>query len=453
MKSVQYDFPQRIPVVADTDFLVVGGGPGGFGAAVAAAREGVKTLLVEASGALGGAAVLFEVHPFMPSHKVWRDAQNNFLRAAPLDGPLYPEWIERMWSYLPEEVRNTVCEKDLADFPPRMISKDLAALAMEDICVESGVDLLFHHTLVGVKTDENRVKYTVFHCKSGFCAIKAKVVCDSTGDGDLAALAGCEFEFGDAEHGLCQPMTLCFKLSHIDKARIPANFRTTLYNQAKAAGKLHCPRHNILCMPYYDDDVIHFNTTRVLGKSAINGVELSEAECEGRRQMREFVAWLRADVPGFEQCRIRSMGRIGIRESRRILGLAYLTRDDFVNARKFPDAIARSAYQIDIHSTTGSGTEIVNLKPGEFYEIPYGCIVPRKMKNLLIGARCISADHALHSSSRIMPTVVSIGQAAGIAAALSLEQKRDVPKINGCDVRERLIKFGAPLGKHEFDDK
>ena len=122
-----------------------------------------------------------------------------------------------------------------------------------------------------------------------------------------------------------------------------------------------------------------------------------------------------------------------------------------MNASKFPDAIARSSYQIDIHSTSGSGTEIVKLKPGQFYEIPYGCIVPRKMKNLLIGARCISADQALHSSSRIMPTVVSIGQAAGMAAALSLEQKRDVQKISGCDVRKRLIIFGAPLGQHVFE--
>lgn len=452
MKTVQYDFQERIPVVANTDFLVVGGGPGGFGAAVTAARQGVKTLLVEASGTLGGAAALFEIQPFMPSHKVWRDAQNNFLKAAPLDGPLYPEWIDRMWSYLPGEVRNTVCERNLADLPSRMISKDLAALAIEDICVESAVNLLFHHTLIAVKTDKNRVKYAVFHSKSGFCAIRAKVFCDSTGDGDLAALAGCDFEFGDVEHGLCQPMTLCFKLSHVDKTRIPANFRSTLYEQAKAAGKLHCPRHNVLCMSYYDDDVIHFNTTRVLGKSAINGVELSEAECEGRHQMRELIAWLRADIPGFEQCRLHSMGaRIGIRESRRILGLAYLTRADFVNASKFPDAIARSSYQIDIHSTSGSGTEIVKLKPGQFYEIPYGCIVPRKMKNLLIGARCISADQALHSSSRIMPTVVSIGQAAGMAAALSLEQKRDVQKISGCDVRKRLIIFGAPLGQHVFE--
>lgn len=453
METIKYDFEDKIPVIAETDFLVVGGGPGGFGAAVTAARLGVKTMLVEANGAMGGTAAFAEVTPFMPSHKCWFDENKKLICAKTLDTPLYPEWAKCMHGYLPEKQR-VEADADLEMFtnPPRIISRELASLAMEDICLEAGVHLLFHHTLVGVKVENGHLRYAVFHSKSGFCAIRAKVFADSTGDGDLAAFAGCPFEYGDPEHGLCQPMTLCFKLSHVDMTRVPVDYCWGLYAAAKVAGKIRCPRENILKMEYYDDDIVHFNTTRVVKKSAISGIELSEAEIEARHQMREIVRWLRNEVPGFENCCYHSIApRIGIRESRRISGRAYLTKDNYLAASKFPDAVARCAYAIDIHSVTGAGTKRVRLPSGEFYEIPYGCIVPCNVENLLIAARCISVDHAVHSSMRVMATVVSVGQAAGAAACLSLKSGLDVSALDGRNVREKLVAFGARLREDEFD--
>ena len=177
-----------------------------------------------------------------------------------------------------------------------MVSKDLISLAMEDLCLEAGVKLFYHFQLVAVGMEDRKIRYAVFHTKSGFVAIRAKNFVDATGDGDLAALAGCRFEYGDTAHGLCQPMTLCFKLSHVDKSRVDRKKVQELYRKAQADGRIECKREDVLMFGYYDDDIVHFNTTRVLGKSAIDALQRSEAELEGRRQMRQFVDWLRSSI-------------------------------------------------------------------------------------------------------------------------------------------------------------
>ncbi|MCK5845605.1 MAG: FAD-dependent oxidoreductase, partial [Victivallales bacterium] len=177
-----------------------------------------------------------------------------------------------------------------------------------------------------------------------------------------------------------------------------------------------------------------------------NGKELSDAELEGRKQLRQYFDFLRSEIPIFEHCRVHSIAtQIGIRESRRIRGNAYLTREDFTNASKFEDAIARVHYPIDIHSPTGAGTEITTLEPGEWYDIPYGCIVPSKINNLLMGCRAVSLDHAIHSSMRVMPPVVSIGQAAGVAADFALKSGVTPKMLDGIELKRRLIERGRNL--------
>ena len=434
METVKYNVNQDIPVVAEADVLVVGGGPGGVCAGVMAARQGAKTLLVERYGCLGGMAVFGEVTPFMTSH----------VKGKSLDRPVYIDWCRRMFGYRSDEVQKEYPFNE--NCAAGALSKDEAMLAMEDMLLDAGAKLLYHHTLVDVIKEDGRISYAVFHSKSGYCAVKAKIFIDSTGDGDLATMAGCPFEFGN-EDGFCQPMTTCFKLSGVDIKRMPDRAGVKeIYDQWKAEGKIDCPRENVLWFLTYEDDVVHFNTTRIIKKSGVNGVELSEAEIEGRRQLRQFVNFLRSAVPGFEHARIHSIAHhVGVRESRRILGIVYQTSEDFMKAAKYPDGIVKANYPIDIHNPSGTGTVMKFLEPDAWYEIRYGTIVPRESRNLLMGCRAISLDHALHSSARVMPPVCSIGQAAGMAAAMCLESGCEPAALDGALVRKRLAEAGAWL--------
>lgn len=432
MKKVCYQQNIEIPVIADVDVLVVGGGPGGLGAAVMSARNGAKTLLVERYGCLGGMAFHGEVSPFMANHA----------NGKALDRPVFLEWCRQMEKYR--------TEKELENYPQNMeyrlfpLVKEDAMLAMEDLILESGANILYHHTLADVIMEDGKIKYAIFNSKSGLAAIESKVFIDSTGDGDLAVLSGCKQEFGN-EDGYCQPMTTCFKLSHVDKDRMPERSEINrLYDEAKNRGEINCLRENVLMFYTLENDVIHFNTTRIVKKSGVNALDLSEAEIEGRKQIREYLAFFRKYVSGFEEARIHSIAsHVGIRESRRIRGITYQTKEDFFQRAKYPDSIVRCNYMIDIHNPSGTGTEIQRIDGNDWYEIRYGAIVPEGSKNLLMACRAISVDHALHSSIRVMPPVCSIGQAAGVAAAYSVKENIPVSEISGEIIHNELKAVGA----------
>lgn len=436
MSSINYKFNNNIPVIAEADVVVIGGGPGGMSAAVMAARQGAKTVLVERYGALGGMASFGEVTPFMSNH----------LDNVALDRPLYVDWCRKMWKYLPPSERSDTFDEQITLQETRKISKDVAMLASEDLCLEAGVKLIYHHNLVDVVMNDKTIKAAIFASKSGFVAVQGKIFIDGTGDGDLAKLSGCRCEFGN-EDGFCQPMTLCFKLSGVDADIMPDRAGINeLYDQAKAAGEIDCPRENVLWFLTHEKDVIHFNTTRIIKKSGVCGTDLSEAEIEGRRQMRDFLKFLRAHVPGFANARIHSVAHhIGIRETRRVVGLITQTAEDFETARKYPDGIAKARYVIDIHNPSGSGTVIKHIPEDDWYEVSYRAIVPAGIDNLLIGCRAISMDHELHSSIRVMPPVCSIGQAAGMAAAMAVKENKNPAEIDGAKLRKNLVQAGANL--------
>jgi hypothetical protein len=374
-----------------------------------------------------------EVFPFMANH----------LDGKTLDKPVYVDWVDAMRKYQPDYdgKRDEDVEISRSSF-----SKDEAMLAAEDICLEAGVRLVYHHHLFDAVVKDGKIDAAILFSKSGLTAAKADVFIDCTGDADLAAKAACECEYGN-EDGLCQPMTLCFKVSGVDTDRMPERSEiSALYEEAKARGEMQCPRENVLWFVTPQKDVIHFNTTRVVKKSAINGIELSDAEIEARSQLRQYLKFLKKDVPGFEKIRIHSIAHhIGVRESRRVVGIDYIGVEAFEQAKKYPDAIAKVRYPIDIHNPNGSGTVIKHLAENDWYEIPYGCIVAKDVSNLLVGGRPISVDHALHSSMRVMPPACSVGQAAGVAAAMSVEQHISPQKLDGDKVREKLKEMGAML--------
>ena len=434
MTKVFYHWSGDIPVVANADVVVVGGGPGGTAAAVAAARRGADTVLVERYGALGGMASFGEVTPFTPNHAKGRS----------LSRGIYMEWCRRMRDYLPECDRAVPFDAECRDRRSRCIDKNAAMLALEDLCLESGVRLLYHHNLCDVIMDGSRITAAVFHSKSGFSAVTGKVFVDATGDGDLAVLAGGEGMFGN-EEGFCQPMTTCFKLSGIDRTLYPDHAEISrLYNQAKEAGEIDCPRENVLWFETPEQDTIHYNTTRIVKKSGVDALELSEAEIEGRRQIRAYVEFLRRRVPGCRNARIASIAHhVGVRESRRIRGLIVQTAEDFETARKYPDAVARVSYPIDIHNPSGTGTVMKSIAPDEYYEISYRALVPKNTVNLLMGCRAVSVDHILHSSCRVMPPVCAVGEGAGVAAAMIAAEGCGAAELDGRKVNAALQQSGA----------
>ncbi|MEM4247740.1 MAG: FAD-dependent oxidoreductase [Candidatus Nanoarchaeia archaeon] len=441
MQTVKYQFSGEIPLTIEADVIVVGGGPGGIGAAVMSARQGAKTVLIERYGVLGGMASVGEVQPFMPNH------YGSFTKGGQsMDRPVYLDWVKKMKDYYPDSYEFKKMKNEFADWDDLRIHKDVAALAAEDLCLNAGVKIIYHHFLADVIKKDRNIDFIVLLSKSGFTAAKAKNYIDCTGDADLAAKAGCEFELGGPS-GYCQPMTTCFKLSNVDGKRIPPGKEITkLYNEARAAGEINCPREDVLYFACVGNDIVHFNSTRILKKSGINGLELSEAEIEGHRQVRELINFLRKRVAGFENAYLYSMAsHIGVRETRRIKGIKYLTVEAFEKRQKFPDAIARVNYPIDIHNPNGTGTKMEHIPNTDWYEIPYGCIVPKDADNLLVGGRPISVDHAIHSSMRVMPPACSVGQAAGMAAALSSKTGKKVCDLDGCEIRKHLVEAGAFL--------
>jgi hypothetical protein len=322
------------------------------------------------------------------------------------------------------------------------------------------VRLRYHHRPIHAEVQERRISGLVLHSKSGLQGARASIYVDSTGDGDVAALAGCRFELGDEASGNSQPMTLCFKLK-VDRNDFPGEMRdrdlyavvesqqeaiTEIYLKAKAAGRVDCPRENVLVFPSLDSDVVHFNTTRVIQKTGTNGEQLSEAEIEARRQLRQIWKMLREEVPLFRHAKLHSIApQIGVRETRRIIGRQYLTVADYDAARRFPDAVARVTYPIDIHNPNGTGTVMRHLPAGQWYEVPWKCLLAADLDNLAIASRCISADHATHSSLRVMAPVCSFGQAVGTGAAMALREHINICDVDGVAVNASLIEQGRNL--------
>ncbi|HEY8555637.1 MAG TPA: FAD-dependent oxidoreductase [Burkholderiales bacterium] len=454
--------PRRAQVGGTADVLVVGGGPAGLGAALGAAEAGADVVLAERYSFLGGNATAALVMPLMSFHTQHPPAEPapDADSLLPADhGPGDPILAGVVSKLLERLVRAGGARPPSIEtgytvpFDPEVFK--LVALELLD---EAGVRFLFHAFASGVICEDTRIAGVVFETKSGPVVLRAKTVIDCTGDGDVAAQAGAPYDIGRPEDGLTQPMTLMFRMVEFEREafaeyvrRHPDQWRGVhglwdLIREATARGELELPREDLLFFATPHPREIAVNSTRVTGKLGIDVWDLTYAEWQSRRQMRQIVQFLERYVPGFARAyAVQSGTTIGVRESRRIRGDYQLTTDDVLIARKFDDVIARCSYPIDIHNPRGSGTLLRRLPRGESYDIPLRCLLPQAVEGLLVAGRCISGTHAALSSYRVMPVAMAIGQAAGVCAALAANAGVRPRAVPHREVQEELARQGADL--------
>lgn len=424
---------------ANYDVIVLGGGFSGCAAALAAARQGRKTLLLESSGFLGGAASNCLIFPFMPYATSIKDEKS---------GKTQRHYLSR--GILAELVRDLQESGDIRGDGGFL--DEAVKLLLDRKMIESGVQVLFHSTLCGVEKDGNHINSVSVATKAGILTFYGKVFIDCTGDADLCAASGVPTFLGREPDHLCQPMTLCFRVANVDKKAFFENRgeMDSLHKEWLDAGRFSNPREDILVFDYPIDGMLHFNTTRVVKHDPVDPFDVTRAEMEARRQVRELLEFFRENhLAGMENARlVYTAPSIGVRESRMLVGEHVLTGRELVDCVKFDDAIAAGNYDIDIHNPEGSGTSHYYFPSGTWYTIPYRSLIPKKAdaENLLVGGRCISVDHEAQASIRIIPICTTTGEAAGVGAAVAVKNGVSVQDADIREIQKILSDNGAYLG-------
>ncbi|MBR4696492.1 MAG: FAD-dependent oxidoreductase [Selenomonadaceae bacterium] len=422
---------KNIPVLFSVDVCVAGGGPAGTAAAINAARNGARTVLLERGAALGGLAVLGCVYPFMDTH-----APNS-------DTPYVAEVKERLRKKGIEPLDGVTGQT--------WHNPEVLALIYDEMCEEAGVEILYQSVLVDAVLSKGSIRACIIQTIAGLAAIRAKTFIDATGDAYLARAAGVPHERGYEKTGNNQPLSFRFEMGGIDverlyqhvavelqedwcKSKLPyfeiaeAMHRKQRYKleelMARGVESGEITQEEAEYMQAYTiigkDGVMSMNCPEIPVRfSATDPISYSKAVTFGRKMMRHIASYLIRHLPGFEHAFIsREAAMLGARESWRILGKHYLVEDDYHGQSRFPDAVCRTAWFIDAHGEKVSE----KLPKGGFYEIPYRSLVAKEISNLIVAGRCISASFILQASMRIQPTCMSIGEAAGIAAAWGLKQ-------------------------------
>jgi hypothetical protein len=446
-------------VRATPEVLVVGGGPAGIGAAIAAARRGARTMLVERMGFLGGNLTAGLVGPCMTSYSL--DGTKQLIRG------IYDELILRMEAdgeaIHPSKVPAGSPyagfiyhgHDKVTPFEPEGMK-----LTAQRMCLEAGVELLFHTFVVDTIVEDGAVRGVIVASKSGLEAITADVVIDCSADADVVAFGGGETVTGREGDGLVQPMTLFFRVGGVDDAAVAeyvAKFpsKTDAFEvpvqAARAAGEYTIERRGLGLYQTMKPGVWRVNTTRILRRVGTDVYDLTQAEIEGREQVMQLMRLFRR-VPGMENCELLdTAATIGVRETRRIVGEYTLTHEDLASGREFDDVIALAGYPIDIHSPTDSGGGLIDMPVANEYQIPYRSLVPRTLDGILVAGRSVSSTHEALGAIRIMPPAFAMGQAAGTAAAISVAAGTQPRDVDVSALQKALVEDGAFIGDRAME--
>jgi len=438
---------EKLPLLSEADVIVCGGGTAGVFAAIAAAEQGVSVLLLEQSGCLGGTATQALVTPMMS------------LR-------------------LPEDVTCSYLSRrmgDLRNYDPLLLSWEL-----EKMCLAAGVRILYHVTLCGAVFEQRTLREVVVVCKKGLMRVRGRAFIDATGDGDLCCYAGVSYDQGAPETGSNQPMSLRYLVGGVDLDVL----RGFLLAQGQKYGPAHTAKagetyHQVyaavmdsgdwaLKQLFIDavaagdlihEDMAYWQLFGVPGRrdtltlnnpeffdlpDATDPAQLSAVQIRGREAIFRQLNFYRKYFPGCENAYVSQIApMVGVRESRRIHTGYMLSALDLAQRRKFPDRIAQSNYPVDIHGLPLDQQAKAGENERPWFEVPYRCIVVEGFRNLLVAGRCIGADFTAQSALRIQFTCRSLGEAAGIAAAMAVKQGLDVDAIDGAAVADTMIALGA----------
>lgn len=398
----------------NVDVLVVGGGPAGFAAALAASRAGAETLLIERSGRLGGMATNALVSPFLGM----------------VDSTFVSDIIERIGG--------------------REVDPSTLDLNYADMLVQENTQILLHTCATAAIMSGDTITGCTAFTKQGRMDFSAAVTIDASGDGDIAYSAGAAFEQGRPGDGLTQPVSVMFRIGGVGPSpllcgsegeaaalTLPDGTWEQIVERGMRGGEL--PKNVGVIRTYATrrPSEITVNATQVNYIDGTSPADLTKAELESRRQAHLVTEFLRKHAPGYKDCFISEMPAvIGVRETRRFVGCDYLTRSDLLEGRKRSDAVVENAlFVIDIHNPDGPGQSEGSAVECRPYDIPYGCLVPRKIDGLLLAGRCISGSHDAHASYRVMTICLAIGAAAGAAAAIAAHRRISPRQVSSEEIR------------------
>ncbi|WP_326523060.1 FAD-dependent oxidoreductase [Sphingomonas sp.] len=429
---------QTVTVVGSYDVIVCGGGPAGLIAAVAAARGGARTLLIERYGFVGGMSTAALVTPISE----FRHFGKQHIGGIPF------ELLRKA-----AELGGANITLESGNFP---VNDEILKLAAQRLLLESGVTLLYHSWFSDCVMDGERVSHVIVQNKTGRVAYEGRVFIDCTGDADLVRAAGLPTTKGD----VLQPATLWFQLGGVDTDALDYLFRDAVDGmlpvsdairgrlmELNAAGEIPIfggPWIN----KFFHDGMVSINVLRE-ATDASDPERFTRTECSLRENLQLIIEVLRREFPEFRDCWLAKSGiQTGVRESYHIVGLYELQRDDILTPKAFPDTIAKGAHVIDIHASDSNEQNGLVI-PRQEYNIPFRCLVPQGSVNLVTAGRCLSADGPGFGSVRVMATCMAMGEGAGTAAALAVAHGYSMSDMNFAQLRETLIEQGAVV---DFDN-